>query len=42
MERLRQLAPTGKVVRVLTVGVDEGGTIELAGYFLYNFQARVC
>lgn len=37
-----QLASAGKVVRVLAVGIDEGGTIERAGYFLYNFQARVC
>ena len=37
-----QLASAGKVVRALAVGIDEVGTIELAGYFLYNFQARVC
>ena len=37
-----QLASAGKVLRVLAVGIDEGGTIERAGYFLYNFQARVC
>jgi hypothetical protein len=28
-------------LRILAVGGDEGGTIERAGYFLYNFQARV-
>jgi len=37
-----QLASAGKVVRALAVGIDEVGTIELTGYFLYNFQARVC
>lgn len=36
-----QLASAGKVLRVLAVGIDEGGTIERAGYFLYNLQARV-
>ncbi|MNG16984.1 hypothetical protein D3C84_1009400 [compost metagenome] len=36
-----QLASAGKVLRLLAVGIDEGGTIEWAGYFLYNFQARV-
>ncbi|MGV5347807.1 hypothetical protein ACV4VJ_30995, partial [Pseudomonas aeruginosa] len=34
-------ASAGKVLRILAVGGDEGGTIERAGYFLYNFQARV-
>ena len=37
-----QLASAGKVVRMLAVAIDEGGAIERAGYFLYNFQARVC
>jgi len=37
-----KLASAGKVLRMLAVGVDEGGTIERIGYFLYNFQARCC
>ncbi len=37
-----QLTSAGEVLRVLAVGIDEGGAIELAGCFLYNFQARVC
>ena len=37
-----QLASAGKVLRVLAVGIDESGTIKRVGYFLYNFQARVC
>lgn len=37
-----QLAAAGKVLRVLAEAIDEGGAIERAGYFLYNFQARVC
>ena len=36
-----ELASAGKVLRILAVGGDEGGSIERAGYFLYNFQARV-
>ena len=35
-----QFASAGKVLRLLAVGIDEGGTIKLTGYFLYNFQAR--
>ena len=35
-----ELASAGKVLGILAVGGDEGGTIERAGYFLYNFQAR--
>lgn len=37
-----QLASAGKVLRMLAVCIDESRTIEWAGYFLYNFQARVC
>ena len=37
-----ELASAGKVLRILAVGVDEGGTIERIGYFLYNFQVRCC
>ena len=35
-----ELASAGKVLRILAVGGDEGGTIERTGYFLYNFQTR--
>ena len=37
-----QLTSAGEVLRVLAVGIDKGGAIELTGCFLYNFQARVC
>lgn len=36
-----ELASEGKVLRILAVGGDEGGTIERTGCFLYNFQVRV-
>lgn len=37
-----QLASAGEVLRVLAVGINEGGAIEPTDYFLYNFQIGIC
>jgi hypothetical protein len=35
-----ELASAGKVLRILAVGGDEGGTIERAGYFFVQFSSQ--